>query len=189
MARDWPHFSLFREELDDLEETRISHADAKHKNRAIEKMPDISKEDFLSEGMDHIGLEIPGFDFNRIEKEITGETGRETLRYRLYVNGDPTLLRYDPDVKEIEPMEIALEDSWFAWDVDLDGQKQAEVEEEIEQKERHLKKGLDELEPILRSINQKIENELESVYEDRMEKCSENKRSVEDLDIEHPTDS
>lgn len=198
MTRHSSHFTIFGDgplskDLSGIREKRLQDTEGEYQNPAIKQLPDIPKEDFVNQGMDKIGLDIPEFDFQNLKKEQTGSAGKERLKYELRVNGNVDLLKIDVREKEVEEMTFTLngkhDGTWLSWDVKVDGREPKEVEQEVEEKLQNLQKGLDILHPKLKNVNQEIKEKLETVYEERTEKSKENQDTIDSLDITTPDES
>ena len=198
MTRHSSHFTIFTDgplskDLSGIRETRLQYTEGEYQNPAIKQLPDISKEEFVNKGMDELGLEIPKFDFQSMEKEQIGSTGKERLKYELRVDGNVDLLRVEPKTNEVEEMTFELEGrhdgTWLRWRVDIDEREAQEVEQEVEEKLQKLQSGLDFLSPRLKAVNEEIEEKLETVYAERIEKSETNQDTIDDLDVTTPDES
>lgn len=174
MSRYSSHFRLFGgsygDDLTEIKESRLSGAGSQRRNSTIEKLPDISKEDFIDRGMTEVGLDIPEFDFDKLRHEEVGSVGAERLKYKLYVRGNVELLHHEPE-QEVEEITFTLDGAWLTWNVNVTDREKEEVEQEVEEKLQKLQRGLNALYPELEAVNEKIEEKLEAVYEERIGAC------------------
>ena len=136
MTRHNSHFVIFGDgplskDLSGIREKRLQNTEGEYQNPAIKKLPDISKKDFVDQGMEEVGLDIPEFGFQNLKKEQTGSAGKERLKYELRVEGNVDLLKIEVEEKEVEEMTFTLDGRhdgiWLSWDVKVDGRETKEV--------------------------------------------------------------
>jgi len=181
---------LFRKdpytELDELKEERMDKISSTHQNSAIDDIPNIEEEEFVERTMNAVGLNIPSFDYDNLQKEEQGSPGNERLRVKLMARGNIDLLEYPPetDFSEVEVGDV--NGNWLEWWVTIEGKTGEQVSEEIEKKLEELQEGLDALRPRLKEVNEELRKQAREEYQTRMEKTEKHSETIENIDITTP---